>query len=272
MMSSKVAVVTGANKGVGYEIAKQLLQKGVFVILTARDEKLGMQAIENLGNKGVEFHQLDITDDKSIQTLATFLADKYKGLDILVNNAGIAFKGDAFDAHVAKTTLATNYFGTSKVAHALIPLVRPGGRVVNVSSVVGLPSKLSPSLRQQFIDPNLSLNTLDSLMNKFVDDVAAKTWEKEGWPTSTYAVSKIGCTALTRILARENASKGILINACCPGYVQTDMSSWNPKAGKAEDGATIPVWLATLPEDSKWQGGFFRSIGTITDWENFKLQ
>jgi len=210
-----------------------------------------------------------LNDEKSVDLLAEYLKKKYQGFDILINNAGMAFKGDAFDENVARTTLETNYFGTLRVCQKLIPLIKEGGRVVNVSSSAGKPSKLSSDLKNKIVSPNLTIDELSLYMNKFIQDVAKGTWKQEGWPTTTYGVSKIGETALTRILAREFKDKKILINACCPGWIKTDMTSNNPAAGEPEQGAKVPVWLATLPENSKYNGGFFQSTNKETKWETF---
>jgi len=104
-------------------------------------------------------------------------------------------------------------------------------------------------------------------MNKFILDVARGYYKDEGWPRTTYGVSKIGVTSFTKILAREN--KNILINACCPGFVKTDMSSNNPSGKSPDAGAEVPVWLATLPQDSKIHGGFFRDKNNETIWEDY---
>jgi len=264
-MNPKIAVVTGANKGIGFEIAKQLADNGIHVIATARNESLGESSVQKITNGSVEYHQLDITDEKSVDGLADYLKTKYHGFDILVNNAGIAFKGDAFDENVARTTIGTNYFGTKRACLKLIPLIRDGGRVVNVSSSVGRPSLLSSHLKQQFTKKDLTMDELDSLMNTFIRDVAKGNWKEEGWPSTTYGVSKIGETALTRVLSKSYPS--ILINACCPGFIRTDMSSNNPAGGPPSEGAKVPVWLATLPSDSKYNGGFFKNMAEV-EWEN----
>jgi len=268
-MASKIAVVTGSNKGIGYCIAKQLAEKQYHVVLTARDPTLGNAAVDSLkkgGLSNVEFAQLDITKPESAKELANHLKTKFNGIDVLVNNAAIAWKGDAFDENVAKTTIGTNYFATLSVCDHLFPLVREGGRIVNVSSSAGLLKGITKdSLRDEFQSANLTVSRLSELMNKFIDDVAKNVYSAEGWPKSTYGVSKIGLTALTKVHARDESLKkrNILINACCPGYCKTDMSSMKGTRS-ADDGATTPVWLATLPADSKQTGTFCRDMQEIT--------
>jgi len=260
---SRVAVVTGGNKGIGFAIVKQLAASpGIDVILTARDPKLGQSALDQLhaeNTKNVSFHQLDITDKASIDNLANYLQSKYGGLDILVNNAGMAFKGDAFDRNVAETTLKTNYYGTRDVLVKLLPLVKENGRVVNVSSTAGRLSNLSESLQKQFTDPALTVEGINALAQQFVEAVDDNTYAKKGWPKSCYGISKVAVTALTRVLGRDPAyhKKNILINACCPGWVRTDMAG--PKATLSTDeGAVTPVKLALLPKEETKTGLFWR--------------
>jgi len=263
----RVAVVTGANKGIGRAIAESLCRKDFHVILTARNPALGTAALNELhaqGLKNVEFHPLDITDTKSTADFRAFVQQKHQGLDVLVNNAGIAWKGDAFDGSVAEGTLNTNYFATIAFSKLLLPLVAEGGRVVNVSSSVGLPSRLREDVRAKFVSPQLTLEQLDGLMKQFIEDVKNGTWKEKGWPKTTYGVSKIGLTAATRVLAREEKRTDVLINACHPGYVDTDMSSHKGPLTPAQ-GAEAPVALATLPAGSP-TGGFMSEKKEWLDW------
>jgi len=264
--SKAVALVTGANKGIGLAIARQLAHtrpNDLHVLVGSRDVKLGEDAVAQLradGLQNVSLLRVDLLDEDVIRAAAQTVQDTYGGLDVLVNNAGMAFKGDAFDANVARATIATNYYGTKAVCKHFLPLIKDYGRVVNVTSRAGLLSKLSPNLQQAFSKEDLTLSELDSLMEKFSSDIAKGTHKEEGWPSNTYAVSKIGENALTRILAREEANNtarnGVLINACCPGWCRTDMAG--PKAPRsAEEGADVAVYLALLPRDSTYNGLFF---------------
>ncbi|EME31231.1 carbonyl reductase (NADPH) [Galdieria sulphuraria] len=257
--SPRVAVVTGANKGIGYAIVRQLADPNLSltVVLTSRDEERGKQAVAALAAEGLDvlFHQLDITKEPSISAFANWLKDRFQGLDILVNNAGMAYRGDAFGYEVAKDTVDCNYFGTLHVIEKLSPLLREGARVVNVSSRAGKFSRLSPQLRNAMFRRDLTIPELSAMMNDFIQSVKEGTWEQKGWPKQTYAVSKMGVTIMTRILAREEKRPNILYNACCPGYVRTDMT--NPSAPLSpEQGAKTPVYLALLPEGGV-SGGFF---------------
>ncbi|KZO95159.1 oxidoreductase [Calocera viscosa TUFC12733] len=251
MSSPLVIVLTGGNKGVGYAIAQTLLASSshtpVVLYLTARTPVLGEQAIAQLLastppalGSDVRFHQLDITSASSIAAIAADLKRDVAAIDVLINNAGILPSGD-FSVQLAKETVGCNYDGTKAVTFALLPLIQPGGRVVNVSSTGGVMRNLpSPALREQFLDPALTVDKLDGLMRKFEQDVEGGTWKEEGWPENAYRVSKMGMTGFSMVLAKENPN--IIVNACCPGWVKTDMAPMGTKTPEA--GARTPTLLA----------------------------
>lgn len=273
MSSSKVAVVTGANKGIGYAIVQRLCKEfpGT-VILTARDEQRGQEAVNSLSKVGcsAEFHQLDIISPDSIQKFKKFLGEKYGGLDVLVNNAGIAFKmaTTAPFEEQAEVTLKTNFHGTLDVCHALFPLLRPHARVVNVSSMASRLSQVSEEWQKKFRSPTLTEKELVSFMDLFVRDVKDGVHKEKGWSNSAYGTSKIGVTALSKIQARgfsQDPREDILLNACCPGWVRTDMAG--PRATKSPDeGAETPVYLALLPPNAGAPHGEFVSDKTVQQW------
>jgi NAD(P)-dependent dehydrogenase (short-subunit alcohol dehydrogenase family) len=259
----RVAVVTGANRGIGLEISRQLAKSGVHVVLTSRDPQKGEAAALALKAAGlsVEHHSLDVTDGESARALGGAIRSKHEGLDILVNNAGIAL--DGFNAEVARRTVEANFFGPLRVTDELLPLIKKGGRIVMVSSGVADRSRLAPRLRERFSATDLSRDELVGLMRKFVDDVAQGHHTAEGWPSSAYCVSKIGLNALTELFGRDLSSdwRGILCNAACPGWVRTGMGgSSAPRS--VEAGAETPLWLAMLPEGGP-QGGFFRDKASV---------
>ncbi|XP_069331070.1 carbonyl reductase [NADPH] 1-like [Eulemur rufifrons] len=274
--SSRVALVTGANKGIGFAITRDLCRQfSGDVVLTAPDTALGQAAVQQLQAEGLSprFHQLDIDDLQSIRTLRDFLRREYGGLDVLVNNAGITFRAaDTTPFHIqAEVTLKTNFFGTRDVCTELLPLIKPQGRVVNVSSMI-IPMTLkncSPELQQKFHSETITEEELVGLMKKFVEDTKKGVHEKEGWPNNAYGVSKIGVTVLSRIQARKLSEqrKGdkILLNSCCPGWVRTDMGG--PNALKSpEEGAETPVYLALLPPDAQAPHGQFISEKKVQEW------
>ncbi|XP_029767407.1 carbonyl reductase [NADPH] 1-like [Terrapene carolina triunguis] len=276
MSSTPVAVVTGGNKGIGFAIVRALCKQFTGdVYLTARDPGRGQAAVTKLQEEGLNplFHQLDIEDLQSIRTLRDFLKEKYGGLNVLVNNAGIAFKvADTTPFAIqAEVTMRANFFATRDVCTELLPLIKPHGRVVNVSSTVSVSAlaRCSQDLQQKFRSDTITEEELVKLMTKFVEDTKNGVHEKEGWPNTAYGVSKIGVTVLSRIQARmlnkERKADRILLNACCPGWVRTDMAG--PNATKSPDeGAETPVYLALLAPDADGPHGQFVSEKKVQKW------
>ncbi len=252
-----VALVTGANRGLGLEIARQLVERGIRVFAAART---GAEANEAAGRLGSSPLVLDVTRTADLDALPLRFAE---GLDVLVNNAGVAMQG--FDAEVARRTIEVNFFGPLHVTTRLLPVLKPAASVVMVSSGLGELSHVSPALRARLLDPSLTREALVSLMESFVRDVAAGRHAAQGWPSSAYSVSKVGLNTLTRILARELESdpRRIRVNAACPGWVRTRMGGKGAPRS-VEEGARTPVWLATQ-EAGGPSGGFFRDRAPA-DW------
>jgi carbonyl reductase 1 len=253
----KLAIVSGANRGLGLEIARQLVAKEVHVWIGSRELAQGRAAAGSLGTGRATAVQLDVTNPRDLTSLATRAA-KEKGIDIVVANAGIAM--DGFNADVAEQTVRVNFFGVLDLVDALLPQVRAHGRIVLMSSGMGDRSNLRGKLRTAF-ERELSRDELVGYMEKFVADVKSGIHQREGWPSSAYSVSKVGVTALASTLARELEArgnpKGILVNAACPGWVRTDMGGESAPLG-VEQGADTPVWLATGLPDGGPTGALFR--------------
>lgn len=261
----RVAVVTGASRGIGFEVCRQLARQGIHVILTARGDDAAYAACQALKGDGlsVEPYPLDVTRPETVLALSAHVAAEHGGLDILVNNAGITMNG--FDREVARTTIDVNFFGALRVTERILPQMRPGGRIVMVSSGLADRHGMGRGLAARFTDRHLTIEELSALMEKFVADVAAGRHTSEGWPTSAYGVSKTGLNALALVLARslEGDPRCILVNAVCPGWVRTAMGG--PGAPRSvEHGAETPVWAALLPEGGP-TGGFFRDM-ELADW------
>src|SRR5881296_2942874 len=249
-----VALATGANRGLGLETSRQLRDKGFRVVLTSRDVKKGTAATHRLDPAGgdVLYHQLDVTDRGSISALAKNLPGLASRLDVLVNNAGVGSWGA--DRRQSIRTIETNYFGSRDVTDALLPFIPRGGRVVMVSSGLGELSYLGRDLRSKFADPSLTRPSLDALVASYLSVLEAGEAKSSGWP-SAYSVSKVALNSLTRILARELASRGIRVNSVCPGWVRTDMGG-RGASRSVPVGARSFVLGVMLPDDVT--GGFFR--------------
>lgn len=280
--SVRVAIVTGANKGIGFATVKKLCKEfDGEVYLTARDETRGLAAVDQLEAQGLhpKFHQLDVTSAESIQALKQYIASKHGGVDILINNAGIDYQRRGVPPQPEQTadSVAANFTSVLNVTRAFLPMVRAHGRIVNVSSSVGHISVLQKNLQDKFTDPNLTEAELVDLMDQFVKDVADQTHAEKGWPDAIpqrdvpYAVTKIAVTILTRVHAREVEKldrEDILVNACCPGPCRTDMSL--PTAPlSADDGAERVTQLAFLPAGGP-NGELWREK-EVTTWDSYTL-
>ena len=273
----KVAVVTGSNKGIGFAIVRALCKSfDGDVFLTSRNTERGHDAVKELEGEGLKpkYHQLDICDVSSIEKLRDTMLSNYGGIDVLVNNAGIAFfsAGNAPPfPEQAKETVRVNYFSARQVCKILLPTIKDGGRVVNVSSLVTRSTlkKISPKLRDEVWSDDIDFERLDALMNDFVSHAQKGDHVECGYTNSAYGMSKLGFTVMSKIQARELRAQGktdILLNMCCPGWVRTNLGG--SKASKSPDeGADTPVFLALLPQGaSEPHGQFFEERKVITEW------
>jgi NAD(P)-dependent dehydrogenase (short-subunit alcohol dehydrogenase family) len=255
-------LVTGGNRGIGFEVCRQLGREGMRVLLAARDPSAGEEAAARLRAEGlaVAFEPLDVASSQSIDALAARLMGREQRLAALVNNAAITM--DGFDAHVAEQTTAVNFFGAWQVAERLVPVIEEHGRLVMVSSGAGELGNLSPEIRRRF-EPPPPKETLAALVREFVADVRSGQYARRGWPRSAYRVSKVALNALTRLLAQELKGRHVLVNAVCPGWVRTRMGGSSAPRG-VEQGADTIVWAALLPPEGP-TGGFFRDRKPI-EW------
>jgi NAD(P)-dependent dehydrogenase (short-subunit alcohol dehydrogenase family) len=233
--AARVALVSGGNRGIGYEICRELAQHGLTVVLTARDAAKGKAAAKGLSDEGltVDFQRLDVTSCRSIRSCVTAVAERHGRVDVLVNNAGVMLdpRGSRFldtKLETYRDTLEANLFGPLQLAQAVVPLMKANryGRIVSLSSGLGQLSGM-------------------------------------GTGTPAYRISKTALNALTRILAADFRENNILVNSTCPGWTRTGMGGEGaPRT--PQQAADTAVWLATLPDDGP-TGGFFRDRQPI-DW------
>lgn len=224
---TRIALVTGGNRGIGFEVCRQLSRKGMRVVLASRNRVDGEKAAEILLREGLQVtpRPLDVTDPQQIEALRSFIEKEFGQLDVLVNNAGVYLDEGVslFDVPIetVRETMEVNFYAPLAICRAFIPLMlRNGyGRVVNVSSGAG-------------------------------------QMEEMDGGTAAYKISKVALNALTRIVASEVSGQNIKVNSICPGWVRTRMGG--PAAPRTvEQGADGIVWAATLPDDGP-TGGFFR--------------
>lgn len=222
----RIALVTGGNRGLGFETCRQLAQLGLTIILTARDITKGKAASKRLNDKGLDvtFYQLDVSDESNINHIADQVESQFDRIDVLVNNAAILYdtweNAVNADLETVNQAFRTNLFGPWRLIQKCIHIMERNkyGRIVNVSSGAG------------------SLHFMT------------------GGGTPAYSISKVAINALTRILAAEVRNTKILINAIDPGWVATDMGGSGGRP--VDEGARGIVWAATLPDNGP-SGGFF---------------
>jgi NAD(P)-dependent dehydrogenase (short-subunit alcohol dehydrogenase family) len=229
----RVAVVTGANRGIGLGVVRQLAQDGYTAILGARDPDRGEAAAAGLRDEGldVQARRLDVSDPAGVAEFGEQLARDFDQLDVLVNNAAIHYdtwqRATDAELDVVREAFETNVLGAWRTVQACLPLLRgsPSARIVNVSSGAGALTDM-------------------------------------GGGAPAYRVSKTALNALTRMLSVELRADGILVNSVCPGWVATDMGG--PGGRPVEQGAASVMWAVRIPDDGP-TGGFFRD-GRRIDW------
>ena len=231
----RIALITGANKGIGFEISRQLADRNTKILVGARDEGKGMDARNKLRGDGCDAHfvNIDVNNPSSIKSSIQHIDTQFKRLDILVNNAGILIDPQTnyleLDLDTLNQTLVTNTFGPMLLGQASVPLMKRNnfGRIVNMSSTLGS-----------------------------LTDMANPNSDYAGVLAPAYRLSKTLLNGITILLANEVRGTNILVNATCPGWVRTDMGGNEAPLSPAQ-GAETPVWLATLPDNGP-TGGFFR--------------
>lgn len=231
-MQAKIAVVTGANRGLGRATAEALAEKGFHVLACARDAESGAQAVESMQSRklSAELRQVDVTNGEQVRDLGRYIRETYGRVDVLVNNAGVNIEsrqagGDRssnpliVSPMTVMETMNVNTLGAMRLIQALALMMPEDGRIVNVSSGMG------------------QLEDMDG-----------------GW--LGYRISKTALNGLTRVYANDLAEQNIRVNAVCPGWVRTDLGGENASRS-VEEGIDTIVWLATAPEATD-TGGFWR--------------
>jgi len=237
MASEQVAFITGGNKGIGLETARQLGKQGIKVVIGSRDKERGAAAVQKLKSDGVDaaFIKFDVTDAADYQAAYDYFDNHYGKLDILINNAGISLddfmggnKTSSTAADSLRKTFDTNFFAVVAITQALLPLLRkaPAGRIVNLSSILGS-------------------NTLHATPGSPIYEAKA----------FGYDASKAALNSFTIHLAHELKGTKIKVNSAHPGWVKTDMGT-DAAPMELPDGARTSVRLATLPDDGP-TGGYF---------------
>ena len=231
--SQRLAVITGGNRGIGFEVCRQLAKLHYRVLLTSRDPAKGQHAAQALRAEGlaIYFHPLDVANEDSVRRVSAYVRSEFGRIDVLVNNAAI-YPDEGCDVlgvelGMFRTTLETNLYGPLMLSQAFAPLMlqKEYGRIVNVSSGMGQLSDLRSE-------------------------------------SPAYRMSKVGLNALTLMLADNVKGSNVLVNAACPGWVRTDMGGAEAPRS-VEEGADTIVWLSTLP-DSGPSGGLFRERQAIS--------
>ncbi|HRE58759.1 MAG TPA: SDR family oxidoreductase [Candidatus Kapabacteria bacterium] len=243
---NKIALVTGANKGIGYTTVKMLAEQGMTVLLGSRDEQRGQQAAQQLAQQGLDVHylHLDMEDSSSFTSAYSYIADTYGKLDILINNAGVQIESDTWQTNttesipmeILRKTFDINFFGMVELTQKLLPLIRKSeaGRIVNLTSILG-------SLEFHATPGSNTYNT----------------------KTFAYNTSKTAVNSFTIHLAHLLKDTNIRVNAAHPGWVQTDMGGKGAHL-TPEQGASTSIMLALIDDDG--HHGSYLHNDSILPW------
>jgi carbonyl reductase 1/carbonyl reductase 3 len=263
MKLKKVIVVTGANQGIGYGIIEGFCKnsdvKNKILLLTSRKIEDGEIALNKLKNEYPEargslfYHQLDASKGESIKNLATHIDDKFGYVNILYNNAALMYKNPSKDIKNKEIieVFNTNVLGLRVTTEEMVPLMKQGGHVVNISAHMGI-MKFSKGLIQRFMNENLTMEDLQQLFREYREAyVNSKLgeWDDKSAPYGSYGVSKVFVNAVTRIHSKMLMSKNIKVNAVAPGWTKTRMGG--PQAPRdVTKGAETPIWLESFADDN----------------------
>ncbi|CAF1273970.1 unnamed protein product [Adineta steineri] len=281
----RVILVTGANRGIGFLIIKKLVENSSsnndIILLGSRDLKRGQDAFIQLNSpSNVHVLQLDTSYQDSISCAIDEIKNKYGGqIDIVINNAAILTQ--EITVGTARALFNTNYYGVKILNEHLISMIRENGRIINVSSRVGVNilQDITPALRQKYISSTLTKEQLDQLVEDFISAIETNTLENIGYNTKSevlvYGVTKMALNALTQIEAREwSTTKNLVIVSVTPGFCSTDMTQHASEARPAELGAYSILYVVNAHQNELINGAFYRDGKQIplTDESTIKNQ
>lgn len=275
---SKVAVVTGSNKGLGLGIVKGLCKRfGGVVYLTSRDEKRGRDAVAELNKQGLQpkYHQLDVSDKNSVLRFKNYIEANYGGIDILVNNAAVSNSDPTgFSSYEDNEKLIhINFGGILTMREIIFPLVRRNGRILNISSNCGHLSNLrNQQWREKLSKEDLKLEEVQEFVEWYLESLRNGSFNTEDFvdngTVSAYKVSKIALNAVTRIHQKEFEAKDISINSVHPGYIRTGMT-----AGygffNIDEAAETPLYIV-LDAPQSLKGEYIWYDRKVLDWTNYE--
>ncbi|VVC89194.1 carbonyl reductase [NADPH] 3-like [Leptidea sinapis] len=272
-MSERVAVVTGANKGIGFAIVKALCKRfeGV-VYLTSRDETRGRTAVEELNKLDLQprYHQLDITDVQSVSRFRDHIKRSHGGLDILINNAAVANCSDPYTTYEEnKYIVDINYKSILILQDLLFPLIRDNGRIVNISSDCGHLSNIrNKKWIQRLSKKNLNVDDINEFVDWFLENCRNGTFKKEDFADegtmAGYRVAKVALSAITMLQQREMEERNICVNSMHPGLVRTSMTN-GVGFYSIDEAAETPVYLALDAPDTL-KGAYVWYDKRVLDW------
>ena len=255
-------IVTGSNKGIGWEIVKGILKLNLAntVILCSRDEARGQVAIDELVKLNPEWKNkveqgiLDLNSQESIKTFKGWFEQKHKHVDCIVNNAGFAFKGDRFDKQVLEETFLCNFDGTLDFQETMSDCMSEKAKVIFVASMAGgmaFKRIQSKEIQGRFLSENLDMEKLKELKKEMIQDWVDGTYESKGWPKFGYGLSKMfqmfGVDMVSK--TTQYISKNIQMYTMCPGWCKSDMAGHERPPKTAEDGADTVLWQMQKPRE-----------------------
>jgi len=267
--SPRTVIVTGANRGIGYQIVKQLFSKPISrnIIMTIRDLTSGQKILDEIKNScpdsksTLHVEQLDTSDDNSIDSFYNTIQTKYKKIDVLVNNAGVKQPKDA------PFTINVNTLCTAKLTEKLLPLLSDDGKVIMISSMLGKLQNHGPEVIKLLTNPDLTREDFSKLVDQYLELVKQGTQVEFGFSGLCYNVSKALLNTYARFVLRKLAKPTQQIYMCHPGWCRTDMGGQGAPLSSAE-GANTPIYLVELPfeVDAKLDSKYFNEHQKVDDF------